>query len=92
MNTFGIAAHVTALRADILTAFKARLHRGISEDNLKSDINVPALARYLQAVVQEMSLQARDGASEADLLKIAAIARAELERHNRSPSPGRSRN
>jgi hypothetical protein len=41
--------------------------------------------RYLQVVVQGMSLQARDGASETELLKVAAIARVELERQCTSP-------
>jgi AcrR family transcriptional regulator len=79
-----VAAHVAAMRAEVLAAFKARLARGIREGDLKADTNAASLARYLQAVIQGMSLQARDGASEADLLKIAAIARAELERHDNS--------
>jgi AcrR family transcriptional regulator len=86
-----VARHVAAIRTDILAAFKARLQRGIKEGDLKPDTNAATLARYLQAVAQGMSLQARDGASEAELLKIAAIASAELERHAASPSSSRSR-
>ena len=80
-----VAEHVAALRAEVLAAFKARLQRGIKEGDLKPDTNAAALARYLQVVVQGMSLQARDGASETELLKVAAIARAELERQCTSP-------
>jgi hypothetical protein len=39
------------------------------------------LGKNSQAVVQGMSLQARDGASEVELLSIATLATAELERH-----------
>jgi AcrR family transcriptional regulator len=75
-----VAAHVAALRAEILATFEARLLRGISEGDLKPGADTSALARYLQIVVQGMSLQARDGASEAELLKVAAIAQAEFAR------------
>jgi AcrR family transcriptional regulator len=76
-----IAAHVAGLRADVLAAFRARITRGIKEGDLKPDTDVPALARYLQAVVQGLSIQARDGADEASLAAIGAIASAEVARH-----------
>jgi AcrR family transcriptional regulator len=81
-----VAAQVASLRADILATFKARLQRGVREGDLKPGTNAAELARYLQVVIQGMSLQAKDGASHADLQKIAAIACAELERHCTSPS------
>jgi hypothetical protein len=55
------------------------------EGDLKPDTDAEALARYLQAVLQGMSLQAHDGASEADLLTIAEVAAVELARH-RTPA------
>jgi AcrR family transcriptional regulator len=83
-----IAAHVTALRADVLAAFRARIERGMKDGDIKPDTDAAALARYLQAVVQGMSLQARDGAGEADLAAIAAIASAEVARHSVPPARG----
>lgn len=77
-----IAAHVAALRADVLAAFKARIAQGITDGDVKRDTDVAALARYLQTIVQGMSLQARDGASEAELAAIATIASAEMARHS----------
>lgn len=76
-----VARRVAALRREVLGTFKARLQRGIEEGDLKPDTNAAALARYLQVVIQGMSLQARDGASKTELLKIAAIAGTELKRH-----------
>jgi AcrR family transcriptional regulator len=76
-----IAAHVTTLRAAVLAALKARIERGMKDGDIKPDTDAPRLARYIQAVIQGMSLQARDGADETDLVAIAAIASAEVARH-----------
>ncbi len=75
-----IASHATGLRLKVLEAFEARLERGKEAGDLKPETDSAALARFLQAVVQGMSLQARDGASEAALLGIARLARDELAR------------
>jgi AcrR family transcriptional regulator len=77
-----VAAHVAAVRADILAAFKARIERGIADGDLRPDTDAAGLARYLQALIQGMSLQARDGAGEAALAAIAAIGSAEVARHH----------
>jgi AcrR family transcriptional regulator len=76
-----IAAHAAELRAGVLGNLRARLERGVREGDLRPGTDVAALARFVQAVLQGMSLQARDGAAEADLLTIAATAEAELARH-----------
>jgi AcrR family transcriptional regulator len=73
-----VAAHVAALRAGILAVFKARLERGVREGDMKPETDIDGLARYLQVLLQGMSLQARDGAGEEDLLAIAAIGAAEV--------------
>jgi AcrR family transcriptional regulator len=86
-----IAAHVKAVRADILAAFNARIERGIADGDLRPDTDAAALSRYIQALVQGMSLQARDGASEADLAAIAAIGSAEVARSARLKKRGRQR-
>jgi len=83
-----IADHATKLRAQVLAGFKARIERGKVEGDLKPETDAAALARFLQAVVQGMSLQARDGASEAELLGIAMLATEELARHRRETGVG----
>ena len=75
-----VAAHAAELRAKVLANFRSRIERGVRDGDLKPDTDALALARYLQAVLQGMSLQARDGATEADLVAIAATAEAELAR------------
>lgn len=76
-----IADHVAALRRNSLDAFAARIERGVREGDMKADTNPRALARFLGAIVQGMSVQARDGASLEELLEIATHAIAELARH-----------
>ncbi|MGO8373991.1 hypothetical protein ACC808_37145 [Rhizobium ruizarguesonis] len=48
---------------------------------MKSETNPRALARFLRAIIQGMSVQARDGASLEELLYIAVPAIAEVARH-----------
>jgi AcrR family transcriptional regulator len=69
-----IAEHVAGLRADSLAAFRARLARGIADGDVPAGTDTAALARYFGAVIQGMSVQAQDGASEAELLSIAELA------------------
>ncbi|NKM47951.1 TetR family transcriptional regulator [Rhizobium leguminosarum bv. viciae] len=76
-----IADHVAAMRRRSLDAFAARIERGIREGDMKPETNPRALARFLGAIIQGMSVQARDGASLEELLDIAVLAIAELARH-----------
>ncbi|TAV47888.1 TetR/AcrR family transcriptional regulator [Rhizobium leguminosarum] len=76
-----IADHVAAMRRRSLDAFTARIERGIREGDMKSETNPRALARFLGAIIQGMSVQARDGASLEELLDIAVLAIAEVARH-----------
>lgn len=82
-----VAEYVSGLRAEAITAFQARIERGIAEGDLMAGTDAPALARFLGAIIQGMSVQALDGATEAELLGIAAIASAEVARHRRRPAP-----
>nr|WP_210323293.1 TetR/AcrR family transcriptional regulator [Rhizobium leguminosarum] len=77
----GVADHVAALRRQSLSGFAARIERGIREGDLKAGTNAGALARFVAAIVQGMSVQARDGASLEELLDIATLAIAEVSRH-----------
>ena len=45
--------------------FGSVVERGIHEGDMKSETNPRALARFLRAIIQGMSVQARDGASLA---------------------------
>jgi hypothetical protein len=51
------------------------------DGDVKPDADIAALARYVGAMIQGMSVQAQDGAEEAELASIAAIAICEVERH-----------
>lgn len=76
-----IANHVARLRSEMLDALRARIERGIAEGQLKTSTDAPALARFVGAMIQGMSIQAQDGASESTLLPMADLAIAEIARH-----------
>jgi AcrR family transcriptional regulator len=76
-----VADYVAGLRFATLAMFRDRIERGIAEGQLRSDTDAAALAHYLGAIIQGMSVQARDGASEEELASLAAIASAEVNRH-----------
>lgn len=76
-----VARHVSGLRNGMLDAIKARIERGIAEGQLRPTTDAEALARFVGAMIQGMSVQAHDGASEAALLAIADHAASEVERH-----------
>ncbi|WP_429120755.1 TetR/AcrR family transcriptional regulator [Ensifer sp. 4252] len=79
-----IARHVTALRSQTLSALEARLRRGIEEGELREHTDASGLGRFIGAILQGMTVQAQDGAGEADLLAIAEFAIAEVARHRRA--------
>ncbi|MNL52615.1 hypothetical protein D3C87_1758090 [compost metagenome] len=79
-----IARHVTALRSQTLSALEERLRRGIEEGELHAHTDAGGLGRFIGAILQGMTVQAQDGADEADLLAIAEFAIAEVERHRRA--------
>ena len=76
-----IAQHVASLRRDALVLFHDRIEQGIASGVLRPDTDADVLSRYLGAIIQGMSVQAKDGASEDELLGIARIASVELARH-----------
>jgi AcrR family transcriptional regulator len=64
-------------RRDMLSAIKDRLARGVSDGDLTAPpAGLDAIARYYTTVVQGLSIQARDGATRADLEAIIACAMA----------------
>lgn len=78
-----VEQHVADLRRTALAAYRDRLERAIVEGELRPDTDPDALARFIATVIQGMSVQGHDGASTEDLLAVADIAIAELERHRR---------
>ena len=72
---------VASLRAATLSAFEARIRHGVSQGDVDADTDPVALARFVGAIIQGLSVQARDGASEAELLGVARLAIAEVARH-----------
>jgi AcrR family transcriptional regulator len=79
-----LARHLTSLRASSLERIRARIERGIAEGQLLSNTDALALCRFTGALVQGMSVQAKDGATETELRYIVAHGVAEIARH-RSP-------
>lgn len=75
-----VARHTAGLRRDALGRFRARFERAVAEGELPAGTDAEALARFFGAVIQGMSVQAQDGASEAQLLTIAETALKLLER------------
>lgn len=61
--------------ADI-AAFRSRMEQGVAAGELPADTDTGALARYVGALIQGMSQQARDGASRGELEALAEIAMA----------------
>ncbi|KSV81291.1 MULTISPECIES: hypothetical protein [Ensifer] len=64
---------------------EARFRQGIEDGELRADTEAGGLARFVGAILQGMTVQAQDGAGEADLLPIAELAIDEVGRH-RQPS------
>jgi AcrR family transcriptional regulator len=63
------------LRHGMLAEVRDRLARGVADGDLAaSPASLDALARYYTTVVQGMSLQARDGATRADLETVVTCA------------------
>ncbi|MBP5077683.1 TetR/AcrR family transcriptional regulator [Pseudomonas chlororaphis] len=76
----GIREFVSSLRANTLKAFEAHIEQGIASGQLRADTQAAALARYIGAIIQGMSVQAQDGADCETLLAIGELAGREIER------------
>ncbi|MDK4714584.1 TetR/AcrR family transcriptional regulator [Rhizobium sp. CNPSo 4039] len=78
-----IAHHVASMRLQTLDIFTARIERGIAEGDMRPDADARSLARFLGAIVQGMSVQARDGATTEELLALLSHALSELKTYQR---------
>ncbi|MDL4814112.1 TetR/AcrR family transcriptional regulator [Actinomadura opuntiae] len=69
-----IAAHLRDLRTASLRALQDKIAAAARTGEIPADTDVRALATFYSAVLQGMSAQARDGATKADLERIAQAA------------------
>lgn len=74
------AVHASTMRQEALERFRVRIEKGIEAGDVPAGTDALSVARFMQVALQGMSIQARDGASEADLLIIADMAADQLER------------
>lgn len=66
--------HLAELRRGTERAFHERVERGIADGDVPTDADATAIAAFYNAVLQGMSVQARDGASRATLTSVADTA------------------
>jgi len=67
---------VKDVRSDLLDQTRARLNKAIENGELPPTTDADALGRFFITVCQGMAVQARDGATEADLKDVAMAAMA----------------
>jgi AcrR family transcriptional regulator len=73
----GVREFLAGLRQGMLDEIRGRLARGVSEGDLAVPATgLDAIARYYATVVEGLSIQARDGASRADLEGVITCAMA----------------
>lgn len=70
-----LAATAARLRSDILSAIETRIRRAVNEGEMRPETRPESLARFIGALLQGMSVQARDGASCGDLNAMLDAAR-----------------
>jgi AcrR family transcriptional regulator len=76
-----VSRDVSKMREAIISDFRKRFEKGIRDGALRPETDAQGLARYVGAMIQGMSIQARDGARKSDLLRIARLASNEIKRH-----------
>ncbi len=79
-----VADMVAQERDATLNALRGRIERGIADGQLMNETDAAGLARFVGAIIQGMSVQARDGASEAELQAIARQAIEQVRRFRSS--------
>jgi AcrR family transcriptional regulator len=77
VENHAIREFLAGLRRGQLTTIKDRLARGVAEGDLNAPpADLEAIARYYTTVVQGLSVQARDGATRAELEAVITCAMA----------------
>jgi AcrR family transcriptional regulator len=67
---------VRKVRLEVLNQLRARLQAAVAEGELAAATDIDGLSRFYLGVFQGMAIQARDGASRAELRAVAAAAMA----------------
>ena len=75
-----MAAHAASLRAETAQAIEARLYKGKDYGQLASNTDTAALAGFIHALIVGMSVAAQDGATAGELLPLAGLAVASVDR------------
>jgi AcrR family transcriptional regulator len=65
---------VSKVRLEVLGKLRSRLKTGVAEGELPASTDIDGLSRFYLSVFQGMAIQARDGATPAELRSIAAAA------------------
>ncbi len=76
----GVREFLSTYRRQGLDALRRRLARGVTEGDLPAGIDTAALAAYYTAVLQGLSIQARDGATRATLGAVVDCAMVAWDR------------
>jgi AcrR family transcriptional regulator len=71
-----IANVVRKVRTKMLGNLRSRLERAVGEGELPNSADIEQLSRFYLSVFEGMAIQARDGASRAELQGVAATAMA----------------
>jgi AcrR family transcriptional regulator len=69
-----IAEVVRKVRLELLSMLQSRLETGVAKGELPASTDLDRLSRFYLGVYQGMAIQARDGATSAELRGIAAMA------------------
>jgi uncharacterized protein (UPF0210 family) len=67
---------VKKVRLEMLGTLRARLENAVAKGELPASTDVDGLSRFYLSVFQGMAIQARDGATQAELRAVAAAAMA----------------
>lgn len=83
-----IDAFFAQSRQATFDSVRARIEQGIEDGQLRADTPAPSLARFILSICQGMSAQACDGATESQLLEVAAQAKIVLKTWAAWPAMG----
>jgi AcrR family transcriptional regulator len=85
-----VARVVRKVRLDMLSTLRSRLVTAVAQDELPASTDIDGLSRFYLSVYQGMATQARDGATEAELKRIATAAMAAWPGNAQEHPPRRS--
>jgi AcrR family transcriptional regulator len=71
-----IARVVKKVRLEMLGMLRSRLETAVAKGELPASTDIDGLSRFYLSVFQGMAIQARDGATQAELRAVAAAAMA----------------